>query len=193
MDYLTEEQRIEKLNASIRHSKQVWQHFVQNCHVDWTIVENKISSQLTDYLALPTKFSVKESTELEENACYMDGTSTDSDISVTFYCSPQIYSRAITIPVQVLANLEHDFTKVILHEYTSIISVFMNVDEELFANVNPVILESYSSELAYDYVATGDVTQSDVLDRFVQAKIPEVKSELFHRAALRAESFAKIK
>ena len=63
----------------------------------------------------------------------MDGTSTDSDISVTFYCSPQIYSRGITIPVQVLQpNLEHDFTKVILHEYTSIISVFMNVDEELF-------------------------------------------------------------
>ena len=57
---------------------------------------------------------------------------------------------------------------------------------------SPITLESYSAELAYDYIATGDVTQSDVLDRFVQTNIPEVKSELFHRAALKAEAFTKI-
>jgi len=193
MDNLTEQQRIEKLNASITYSKQVWQHFVQNCHIDWGIVENKISSELSDTLKLQTKFEVKEVEDLEDNVCYVDGSSTEDSICIKFYCSPQIYSRAITIPIQVLANLEHDFTKVVLHEYTSIISVNLNIDADpVYNKVHPITLESYSAELAYDYIATGDVTQSDVLDRFVQTNIPEVKSELFHRAALKAEAFTKI-
>ena len=107
MDNLTEKQRIEKLNASITYSKQVWQHFVQNCHIDWGIVENKISSELSDTLKLQTKFEVKEVEDLEDNVCYVDGSSTEDSICIKFYCSPQIYSRAITIPIQVLANLEH--------------------------------------------------------------------------------------
>ena len=115
MDNLTEEQRIEKLNASISYSKQVWQHFVQNCHIDWGIVENKISTELSDTLHLKTTFEVEAVEDLEDNVCYVDGSSTDDTICIKFYCSPQIYSRAITIPIQVLANLEHDFTKVILH------------------------------------------------------------------------------
>jgi len=194
MDYLTEEQRIEKLNASIETSNRVWQHFVQNCHVDWGIVENKISNQLSEELKLQTKFQVEQVADLDENVCYVDGTSTDTTIDIKFYCSPQIYSRAITIPIQVLANLEHDFTKVILHEVTSIISVGVITDSDpVYNKVHPITLESYSSELAYDYVATGNVSQSDVLDRFVQTNIPEVKSELFHRAALKAESFIKPK
>ena len=193
MDNLTEEQRIEKLNASISYSKQVWQHFVQNCHIDWGIVENKISTELSDTLHLKTTFEVEAVEDLEDNVCYVDGSSTDDTICIKFYCSPQIYSRAITIPIQVLANLEHDFTKVILHEYTSIISVGVLTDQDpVYNKVHPITLESYSAELAYDYVATGNVSQSDVLDRFVQTNIPEVKSELFHRAALNAEAFTKI-
>ena len=193
MDNLTEEQRIEKLNASISYSKQVWQHFVQNCHIDWGIVENKISTELSDTLHLKTTFEVEAVEDLEDNVCYVDGSSTDDTICIKFYCSPQIYSRAITIPIQVLANLEHDFTKVILHEYTSIISVGVLTDQDpVYNKVHPITLESYSAELAYDYVATGNVSQSDVLDRFVQTNIPEVKSVLFHRAALKAEAFTKI-
>ena len=193
MDNLTEEQRIEKLNASISNSKQVWQHFVQNCHIDWGIVENKISTELSDTLHLKTTFEVEAVEDLEDNVCYVDGSSTDDTICIKFYCSPQIYSRAITIPIQVLANLEHDFTKVILHEYTSIISEGVLTDQDpVYNKVHPITLESYSAELAYDYVATGNVSQSDVLDRFVQTNIPEVKSELFHRAALKAEAFTKI-
>ena len=193
MDNLTEEQRIEKLNASLSYSKQVWQHFVQNCHIDWGIVENKISTELSDTLHLKTTFEVEAVEDLEDNVCYVDGSSTDDTICIKFYCSPQIYSRAITIPIQVLATLEHDFTKVILHEYTSIISVGVLTDQDpVYNKVHPITLESYSAELAYDYVATGNVSQSDVLDRFVQTNIPEVKSELFHRAALKAEAFTKI-
>ena len=193
MDNLTAAQRIEKLNASISYSKQVWQHFVQNCHIDWGIVENKISTELSDTLHLKTTFEVEAVEALEDNVCYVDGSSTDDTICIKFYCSPQIYSRAITIPIQVLANLEHDFTKVILHEYTSIISVGVLTDQDpVYNKVHPITLESYSAELAYDYVATGNVSQSDVLDRFVQTNIPEVKSELFHRAALKAEAFTKI-
>ena len=193
MDNLTEEQRIEKLNASISNSKQVWQHFVQNCHIDWGIVENKISTELSDTLHLKTTFEVEAVEDLEDNVCYVDGSSTDDTICIKFYCSPQIYSRAITIPIQVLANLEHDFTKVILHEYTSIISEGVLTDQDpVYNKVHPITLESYSAELAYDYVATGNVSQSDVLDRLVQTNIPEVKSELFHRAALKAEAFTKI-
>ena len=193
MDNLTEEQRIEKLNASISYSKQVWQHFVQNCHIDWVIVDNKISTELSYTLHLKTTFEVEAVEDLEDNVCYVDGSSTDDTICIKFYCSPQIYSRAITIPIQVLANLEHDFTKVILHEYTSIISVGVLTDQDpVYNKVHPITLESYSAELAYDYVATGNVSQSDVLDRFVQTNIPEVKSELFHRAALKAEAFTKI-
>ena len=193
MDNLTEEQRIEKLNASISYSKQVWQHFVQNCHIDWGIVENKISTELSDTLHLKTTFEVEAVEDLEDNVCYVDGSSTDDTICIKFYCSPQIYSRAITIPIQVLANLEHDFTKVILHEYTSILSVGVLTDQDpVYNKVHPITLESYSAELAEDYGATGNVSQSDVLDRFVQTNIPEVKSELFHRAALKAEAFTKI-
>ena len=59
--------------------------------------------------------------------------------------------------------------------------------------VSPLTLESFASELAYDFVVTGNVAQSDVHDRFVQSKIPEVKSELYHRATLKAEAFSKIK
>ena len=65
MDNLTEEQRIEKLNASISYSKQVWQHFVQNCHIDWGIVENKISTELSDTLHLKTTFEVEAVEDLE--------------------------------------------------------------------------------------------------------------------------------
>ena len=171
----------------------MWQLFVKNCHIDWGIVENKISTELSDTLHLKTTFEVEAVEDLEDNVCYVDGSSTDDTICIKFYCSPQIYSRAITIPIQVLANLEHDFTKVILHEYTSIISVGVLTDQDpVYNKVHPITLESYSAELAYDYVATGNVSQSDVLDRFVQTNIPEVKSELFHRAALKAEAFTKI-
>ena len=194
MDYLTENERQEKLNKSITYSRTVWQHFVQNCHVDWAVVENRISEELSDSLKLKTTFHVEPIEDLEDNICYVDGNSTGETITIKFYCSPEIYSRVVTIPIQVLANLEHDFTKVVLHEYTSIISIGIRLyDDPVYNKVHPLTLESFASELAYDFVVTGNVAQSDVHDRFVQSRIPEVKSELYHRAILKAEAFSKIK
>ena len=103
MDTLTEEQRIEKLNGVFDTQNRSGN--ISSRIVTWIGLSLRIKFQVNSQTISASYYvQCKGEYRTEEN-CYMDGTSTDSDISVTFYCSPQIYSRSITIPVQVLPTL----------------------------------------------------------------------------------------
>ena len=74
MDNLTEQQRIEKLNAEVSLFKTGLAHFVQNCHVtgeSWRI-KSPVSHRLSQ---TTTTFEVKEVEDLEDNVCYVDSSS----------------------------------------------------------------------------------------------------------------------
>ena len=92
-----------------------------------------------------------------------------------------------------MSELSHEFTKVVLHEFTHADQKDIHsYDDPLYDFVDPLEVDAYSTELAYDYVRKGTLHESDVFERFQKVKSVEVKSELYHLTALKAELLQKM-
>jgi len=194
--------RMHRIFGTIDAAHKTWDHFVNHHATSWDTIEIQMSEDLTEVLGVQTKFLVKIAKRLNANECYLDGSTyvpdtyrSDARIDITFYCSEMVYERKVGITLPVLTELAHDFTKVILHEYTHANQNDCDHDpgDQIYDLVDPLEVDAYSSELAYDYIRYNhDLTKSDVFDRFHKSTSSEVKSELYHLTALKAEFLEKL-
>ena len=195
-----EEKRMHRIFGTIDAAHTCWDHFVYHHATSWQQVENNLTRDLTEILAVNTRFSVKIATRLQSNECYLDGSTYVPDehykspkINIAFYCSQPVYRREVPITLPVLSELSHEFTKVVLHEFTHADqNDIEGLDDPLYDFVDPLEVDAYSTELAYDYVRKGTLHESDVFERFQKVKSVEVKSELYHLTALKAEILQKM-
>ena len=195
-----EEKRMHRIFGTIDAAHTCWDHFVNHHATSWQEVENNLTRDLTEILAVNTIFSVKIATRLQSNECYLDGSTYVPDehykspkINIAFYCSQPVYRREVPITLPVLSELSHECTKVVLHEFTHADqNDIQGLDDPLYDFVDPLEVDAYSTELAYDYVRKGTLHESDVFERFQKVKSVEVKSELYHLTALKAEVLQKM-
>ncbi len=195
-----EEKRMHRIFGTIDAAHQCWDHFVNHHAVSWDEVENSLTRDLSSVLDVPTSFKVKIASRLQSNECYLDGSTYVPDeyrksprINISFFCSKPVYRREVPITLPILSELSHEFTKVVLHEYTHADQKDIQLaDDPIYDFVDPLEVDAYSTELAYDYVRKGTLHESDVFERFQKVKSVEVKSELYHLTALKAEVLQKM-
>ena len=195
-----EEKRMHRIFGTIDAAHQCWDHFVNHHASSWDEVENNLTRDLSSILAVPTSFKVKMATRLQSNECYLDGSTYVPDehrksprIDISFFCSKPVYRREVPITLPILTELSHEFTKCVLHEYTHADQKDIQPSNDpLYDFVDPLEVDAYSTELAYDYVRKGTLHESDVFERFQKVKSVEVKSELYHLTALKAEVLQKM-
>ena len=194
-----EEKRMHRIFGTIDAAHICWDHFVNHHATSWQQVEANLTRDLTEILSVSTNFNVKIASRLEANECYLDGStyapknSKTPKIDIGFYCSQPIYRREVAITLPVLAELSHEFAKVILHEYSCADQADINTaGDPLYDFVDPLEVDAYSTELAYDYVRRGNLDDSDVFVRFQKVNSVEVKSELYHLTALKVEVLQKM-
>ena len=173
-----EEKRMHRIFGTIDAAHTCWDHFVNHHATSWNEVETSLTRDLTSVLAVPTSFKVKIATRLQANECYLDGSTWVPDrirpnprIDISFFCSKPVYRREVPITLPILSELSHEFTKVILHEYTHADQKDILVcDDPIYDYVDPLVVDAYSTELAYDYVRKGTLHESDVFERFQKVK-----------------------
>ena len=195
-----EEKRMHRIFGTIDAAHQCWDHFVNHHATSWDEVENSLTRDLSSVLDVPTSFKVKIATRLQANECYLDGSTyvpdehrTTPRIDIAFFCSQPVYRREVPITLPILSELSHEFTKVVLHEYTHADQKDIHRDDDpIYDFVDPLEVDAYSTELAYDYVRKGTLHESDVFERFQKVNSVEVKSELYHLTALKAEVLQKM-
>ena len=195
-----EEKRMHRIFGTIDAAHQFWDHFVNHHATSWDEVEGNLTRDLTTVLSVPTSFKVKIATRLQSNECYLDGSTYVPDeqrksprIDISFFCSKPVYRREVPITLPILTELSHEFTKCVLHEYTHADQKDIQPSNDpLYDFVDPLEVDAYSTELAYDYVRKGTLHESDVFERFQKVKSVEVKSELYHLTALKAEVLQKM-
>ena len=195
-----EEKRMHRIFGTIDAAHQCWDHFVNHHATSWDEVEGNLTRDLTTVLSVPTSFKVKIATRLQSNECYLDGSTYVPDehrksprIDISFFCSKPVYRREVPITLPILSELSHEFTKCVLHEYTHADQKDIQPSNDpLYDFVDPLEVDAYSTELAYDYVRKGTLHESDVFERFQKVKSVEVKSELYHLTALKAEVLQKM-
>jgi len=195
-----EEKRMHRIFGTIDAAHTCWDHFVNHHSTSWDEVESNLTRDLSAVLAVPTLFKIKIAKRLQSNECYLDGSTYVPDehlkfprIDISFFCSSHVYRREVPITLPVLSELSHEFTKVVLHEYTHADQTDIQISNDpLYDFVDPLEVDAYSTELAYDYVRKGTLHESDVFERFQKLKSVEVKSELYHLTALKAEVLQKM-